>query len=77
VVTLAQILALNELVFSKFEEFRNYLYIKNQKYEEIRNIIAFKDKQEYLSANEGFFVRYYCKELRFILRNNINQNISF
>jgi hypothetical protein len=32
IVTLEQILALNEFVFAKFEEFRNYLYIVNQQY---------------------------------------------
>ncbi len=32
VITLKEILTLNESVFLKFEEFRNYLFIKNKKF---------------------------------------------
>jgi hypothetical protein len=45
IVTLEQILALNEMVFCTFEEFRNYLYIKSLKYQKIRNTILSTDKQ--------------------------------
>jgi hypothetical protein len=38
-VTLEQILALNELVYNRLEQFRNYLYIKNQKYDFVRSVI--------------------------------------
>lgn len=49
VVTLTEILQLNEMVFGKFEEFRNFIYIKNMKYDKIRSMLKNPDLKDYLS----------------------------
>ncbi len=76
IVTLREVLSLNELVFNKFEQFRNYLYIKNQKYEKLKNIMANNDKKEYLKENEGFFLRYFSKQLKYLLTQNIQKYVT-
>ena len=51
VVILEEVLYLNEMVFNKFEEFRNYIYLKNLKYERIKGIILDEKDSAFMKKN--------------------------
>ena len=68
---------LNSYVFEHFEELRSYIYLQNIKHRRIRNIINNSGVQDFIRKNEGHFIQYYCKELKYILRENIAKQISF
>lgn len=65
---LDDILGLNQAVFDRFEEFRNYLYIKNHKMEHLRNLATSPAKRDFIMSAENSFLKYFGKELRFLLR---------
>jgi hypothetical protein len=67
VITLEEVLTLNHTVFERFPEFRDYLFIKNKKYTKIVKLMNDEAKLPFLETNEGHFLRYYSKELRFII----------
>jgi hypothetical protein len=77
VVKLDEILALNEAVFERFEEFRNYLFLKNHKLEHLRGLVNSKEKKELLTDYEASFLKYFSKELKFLLRQNSQERVSF
>lgn len=60
-ISLKEILALNQTVFLKFEEFRNYLLIKNKKVQRLRSLLLRGDLSDFVEKNEGHLLRYFAK----------------
>ncbi len=65
-------------MFARFEEFRYYLFLKNMKYERIKALLTEKEGQLLISRYEGYFIKYYEKELKFIiLEDDLQTKIKF
>ena len=77
IVTLNDTLTLNKAVLDKFEEFRNYLFLKNCKYQELREIIEREAEGEYFTQNEAHFLQFHAKAVKFIVRGDLNSRVSF
>lgn len=71
VITIEQVTALNETVFAFFEEFRSYVYLANIELQRLRNLLGSAEHREYVSTHEGFILKYYMRELRFLIRKDI------
>lgn len=67
---------MNEAVFLKFEEFRNYIFVKNQKFKRIRELISKEEYADFILSHEAYLVRYYAKELRFVIKDDLVNKIS-
>lgn len=69
VVTVREILGLNTSTFHHFEEFRNYLFVKNQKCQRLKALLNDQSKGQYLSDHEGYLLKYFAKQMKFVVQD--------